>query len=393
MTRPENDPTVMDGVLELLTENGFDGMAKCMEILMNEAMKHERSAFIGAGPYQRSESRHGFANGYKPKSIDTRAGKVELKVPQVRGLDEGDDRFYPKALTRGSRGERALKLAVAGAYVQGVSTRKVAAITEKLCGLSITSTQVSRAAALLDEELEIWRNRAIGKTRYLTVDAKYVKVRHCGSVIDVAVLIAIGVMENGKRSILGVSVALSEAETHWRDFFESLQNRGLHGIEMITSDKHSGLIAAIAARFPTVPWQRCQFHLQQNAQAHVPKASMKDAVARSIRAIFDAKDRANADRMLSDTVKEYQEKAPELAAWMEENIPESLTVFAMPPKHQKKLRTSNSIERLNLEVSRRVKVVGVFPNIDSLLRLVSAMLAEKSEEWETGTIYLAMGSE
>ncbi|HID68205.1 MAG TPA: IS256 family transposase, partial [Roseibacterium sp.] len=313
MTRPENDPTVMDCVLELLTENGFDGMANCMEILMNEAMRQERSAFIGAGPYQRSESRHGYANGFKPKKMDTRAGRIDLKIPQVRGLDEEDERFYPKSLTQGPRGERALTLAVAEAYVQGVSTRKVAAITQKLCGLDITSTQVSRAAALLDEELDTWRNRAIGETRYLTVDAKYVKVRHSGSVIDVAVLIAIGVMANGKRSILGVSVALSEAETHWRDFFESLQKRGLHGVELISSDKHSGLIAAIAARFPTVPWQRCQFHLQQNAQAHVPKIAMKEPVVRSIRAIFNAKNRANAEKLLKDTVTEYEKDAPDLA--------------------------------------------------------------------------------
>jgi len=393
MTRPVNDPTVLECVLELLTENGFDGMAKCMEILVNEAMRHERSAFIGAGPYQRSETRHGYANGYKPKRMDTRVGEMELKIPQVRGLEDGEERFYPKALDKGPRGERALTLAVAEAYVQGVSTRKVAAITEKLCGLNITSMQVSRAAKLLDDELEIWRNRAIGQTRYLTVDAKYVKVRHSGSVIDVAVLIAVGVNESGKRSILGVSVALSEAETHWRDFFESLQKRGLHGVELITSDKHSGLKAAIAARFPTVPWQRCQFHLQQNAQAHVPKAAMKEKVARAITEVFSAKDRDNADRLLREIVKEYQEQAPELATWMEENIPESLTVFAVPARHQKKLRTSNSIERLNLEVSRRVRVVGVFPNVASLLRLVSALLAEKSEEWETGRIYLNMGQD
>ncbi len=393
MTRPENDPAVMECVLELLTENGFDAMAKCMEILMNEAMRHERSAFIGAGPYQRSETRHGYANGYKPKKMDTRAGQIELKIPQVRGLEEGEERFYPQTLDKGPRGERALVLAVAESYVQGVSTRKVAAITEKLCGLNITSMQVSRAAKLLDDELEIWRNRAIGETRYLTVDAKYVKVRHSGSVIDVAVLIAVGVNESGKRSILGVSVALSEAETHWRDFFESLQNRGLYGVELITSDRHSGLKAAISARFPTVPWQRCQFHLQQNAQAHVPKVAMKEDVARAIKAVFNAKNRTNADRLLKETVKEYQGQAPELATWMEENIPESLTVFAVPARHQKKLRTSNSIERLNLEVSRRVKVVGVFPNVDSLLRLVSAMLAEKSGERETGRTYLTMGQD
>jgi len=390
MTRPIEDPTVMERVLELLTENGFDGMANCIEILMNEAMKIERSAFIGAGPYQRSEERHGYANGYKPKGMKTRVGKIDLKIPQVRGLNPEDERFYPQALEQGPRGERALMLAVATSYVQGVSTRKVAAITEELCGLNITSMQVSRAAKLLDEELEIWRKRAIEKTRYLTVDAKYVKVRHAGSVISVAVLIAVGVMENGKRSILGVSVALSEAEAHWRDFFESLQNRGLHGIELITSDKHPGLIAAMAARFPTVPWQRCQFHLQQNAQAHVPKVAMKEEVARSIRAIFDSLNRVNANRLLAETVKEFATDAPDLALWMEDNIPESLTVFAMPPNHRKKLRTSNSIERLNLEVNRRVKVVGVFPNVDSLLRLVSALLAEKSEEWETGKTYLTM---
>jgi len=205
--------------------------------------------------------------------------------------------------------------------------------------------------------------------------------------------VAIGINPDGKRSILGVSVSLSEAEVHWRQFLESLQNRGLHGVRLITSDDHAGLKAARQARFAGVPWQRCQFHLQQNAMQYVPKVSMRPEVAADLRAIFDAPDVDSAQRLLQKAVQKYQPSAPKLAEWIETNLPEALTVFRLPPSHRKRLRTTNMLERLNQEIKRRTRVATLFPNEDSLLRLVSAVLTEVSEEWETGKVYLNMEAE
>ena len=387
MTHQEH-PTILEHVLELLTENGFDGMADACRVLYNEAMKIERADVLHAQPYERTDRRRGYANGFKPKTIQTRLGTIALAIPQTRGVE-----FYPQAIERGERSERALKLALAEMYVQGVSTRKVAAITQELCGHDISSSQVSRAAKALDEELEQWRNRPLGETPYLIVDARYEKVRHGGSVVDCAVLVAIGILPDGKRSILGLSVSLSEAEVHWRAFLESLQNRGLHGVRLIVSDSHAGLKAARQARFAGVPWQRCQFHLQQNAMQYVPKVAMRTEVAADLRAVFDAPDADNAQRLLQQIVRKYQTSAPKLAEWMDANVPESLAVFRLPPSHRKRLRTSNMLERLNQEIKRRTRVATLFPNEASLLRLVSAVLAEITEEWETGKVYLNVETE
>lgn len=390
MTHQSAEGRPIDRVVELLAEHGFEGMAQAMQTLLDEAMKLEREEFLGARPHQRSETRRGWANGFKPKRVESRIGVLDLAVPQVRALAPGVEGFYPSALERGLRSERALKLAVAEMYVQGVSTRRVVAITQQLCGLNVTSSDVSRAAKLLDEELSAWRARPLGEIRYLALDAHYEKIRHGGAVIDVAVLIAVGVTPKGQRTILGVSAALSEAEVHWRDFLASLQDRGLHGVQAITSDDHAGLRAALAARFAGVRWQRCQFHLQRNAMAYVPRLDMRAEVARDLRSIFNAPDREEADRRTRLIVTKYRDSAPRLAEWIEANVPEGLTVFSLPPQHRVRLRTSNGLERLNAELERRTRVATIFPNESSLLRLVSAVLIEIDQEWETARSYLTM---
>jgi transposase-like protein len=275
-------------------------------------------------------------------------------------------------------------------YVEGVSTRKVAEITKELCGLDVSSSQVSRAAELLDEELEAWRSRPLGNTPYVILDARYEKVRHGGSVRDCAVLIAIGVSETGHRTVLGVSVSLSEAEVHWRSFMKSLIDRGLHGARLIVSDDHTGLKQARKACFPGIAWQRCQFHLMQNAMHYVPKISMRTEVAQDLRGVFNAPDRHEADRLLSQLVRKYTKDAPDSAAWMETDIPEGLTAFELPETHRRRLRTTNMLERLNQEIKRRTRVATLFPNEASLLRLTSAILSEVSDDWETGKVYLTM---
>jgi len=385
----QEDLTAVDRAITALAENGFDGMAAALAVLLNEAMKLERSRFLGAELHERTPERRGHANGYKPKSVRTRVGEVAVKVPQVRDV-EGGDGFYPQSLEKGQRSERALRVAVAEMYVQGVSTRRVSEITQELCGLSVSSTDVSRAAALLDEELEKWRTRPLGSFRQLILDARYEKVRHAGAVRDCALLVAVGIGEDGKRSVLGTSVSLSEAEVHWRTFLASLQDRGLHGVKLIVSDDHSGLGAARRARFAGVPWQRCQFHLQQNAQGYIPRKALKRAVAEGLRGVFNAVDRADADRKLAAFVTTWHESAPKLASWAEENVGEGLTVFdlGLTEAQRKRLRTSNCIENLNQQIKRRTRVARLFPNEESLLRLASAVLIEISEEWETGRRYL-----
>lgn len=375
MTYQENG-TANQKIYEQILTNGMEGLVPAIKILLNEAMKFERMKYLGGKPYERIESREDYANGYKNKTVFMKIGKLDLDVPQVR-----NGNFYPSLLEKGIRSERALKLSIAQMYVEGVSTRKVKKIMGKLCGFDVSSTSVSRAAKLLDEELKLWRNRSLGCYKYVFFDARYEKIRIDKQVRDAGVLMAIGIDEYGKRDVLGVSIALSEAEIHWRQFMESLTKRGLHGIELITSDAHVGMKAARKAVFPSVPWQRCQFHLQQNAQKHIPKKSMKKKVAFDIRSIFNAPSLVEAKRLLKITVKKYEATASHLADWMENSIPEGLSVFTFPPDHWKRIRTSNMLERLNREVKRRTRVVGIFPNEASALRLISALLMETSEEW------------
>lgn len=380
----QDENNVVNTVLQLLNENGLDALADGFRILVNEAMKIERSQALAAQPYQRTEHRLGYSNGFKPKTLNTRLGQITFQVPQVRG----DVEFYPSALEKGLRSERALKLAIAEMYIQGVSTRKVTSILQELCGLDVTSTQVSRAAAELDQELDKWRNRPLGACKYLILDARYEKVRHNGNVTSCAVLIAIGINQEGKRFILGVSSKLSEAELHWRDFLSSLQERGLHGVEFIVSDDHAGLKAALTTRFPGVLWQRCQFHLQRNAQALVPRLEQRAEVARDLRSIFNSMDKQEAHERLKKVAAKWSKPAPKLSTWLESNVPESLNVLSLPEAHRRRMRTTNALERLNMEIKRRTRVASLFPNEKALERLVTALLMEISEEWETGKIYL-----
>ena len=385
MTHAKDDSAISTA-LEQVIENGFEGLDTAVSILINEAMRIERSRVLAAEPWQRTETRKGYANGYKPKSVKSRLGELALQIPQVRGPLQ----FYPSSFEKGLRSERALKLAMAEMYIKGVSTRKVNEVLKELCGLEVTSTQVSRATGLLDTELEKWRNRPLGHTPFVQLDARYEKVRHGGSVVSCAVLIATGVTIEGRRSVLGVSVSLSEAEAHWRAFLSSLKDRGLHGVIMITSDDHQGLKAALNSVFNGVSWNRCHVHLQRNASAYVPKVAMRSSVARDIADILSAPNRDEARRLLDLTVEKYRSKAPRLASWMEENIPEGFSVYMLSYTMRRRLRSTNMLERLNREIKRRTRVASLFPNEASLLRLVSAILMETSEEWETSKKYLRL---
>jgi len=383
MTQEEYS-TQMAEAMQMIINGGLENMPEFLSTILNEAMKIERSKTLRAAPYERTDQRLGQANGFKNRSQKTEFGQLALQIPQVRG----DISFRPQVLEIGMKSERALKLSMAEMYIQGVSSRRVSKIIEKLCGFEVSSSDVSRAAKLLDEELEKWRNRPIGEIKYLMLDARYEKVRMDGSVVSSAVLIATGIDPDGRRSILGVSVSVSEAEVHWRDFLRGLKKRGLRVSDMVTSDDHEGLKAALKTTLPGVPWQRCQVHLQRNAQAYVPKIQMRKEVAQDIRDIFNAPSKEEAERLLGLTVTKYETKASKLSAWMSENLPEGFAAFQVPRIARKKVRSTNLAEYINKQVKRRTRVVGLFPNEDAALRLVSALLMEISEEWESGNRYI-----
>lgn len=381
-----HDTTLSEDILNPILDTGLQGLPEAISLLINHAMLIERSKHLGAAPYQREPARTGHANGFKDRRLDTRMGTLDLRVPQTRNTEVA---FFPSALERGQRSEKALTLAIAEMYLQGVSTRRVTKVLEELCGLHITSTQVSRAAADLDALLKAWRDRPIPPIAHLILDARYEKVRTAGIVRSCAVFTAIGIRkDDGKRTILGTSVSLSEAEVHWRDFLSSLKQRGLAPCASITSDAHEGLKAALAAVFPACPWNRCQFHLQQNAQAYVPKQDLKEPVAAAIRAIFNSESLPIARDKLAALVAQYSASAPKLASWMEANLPEGFTVFSFPEPIRKRLRTSNLCESINKQIRRRTRVAAIFPNEDSCLRLVSAILMEISDDWESSKAYL-----
>ncbi len=377
----KDQDNALEALMEQLIESGTEEMASVFAGLFNLAMRIERERFLGANHYERSPERRGYANGIRPKKIDTPAGTVTLEVPKTA---DHDAPFYPQALERGRRSCRAVMLAVAEMYIKGVSTRDVEAVMQEFGLESLSSTQVSRAAKLLDEELEAWRNRPLGEIRYLILDARYEKVREGGVVRDAAVLSAIGIGPDQRRRVLGVSCTISEAEVHWRAFLESLVKRGMRGVIYIVSDDHPGLGAARRAVLGGATWQRCQYHLAQNAIHHSPNLAIRKAIGKQLRRVWDAPDIEAAEAELARLAERYREPAPKLAAWLEAAIPEGLAVFSLPERHSKRMRTSNPMERsIQQEIKRRTVKVRVFPNEASLERLVTAILVEIDEKWQT----------
>lgn len=376
----QQNGTAIQEIMELLTQTGLnENLAQCMQMILNEAMKIERGRYLNAAPYERTPNRFDSANGFKPKSLQTRIGELELAIPQTR-----NGGFYPSVIQKGQRSERARLSTIAEMYIQGVSTRKVTKILEELCGCQVSSAQVSRIVQSLDSELELWRERELGHFTYLMVDARYEKVRYTNEIRDCAVLWAIGIKSNGQREVLGVSVDFSEAEIHWREFLTKLVSRKLHGVEYIVSDDHVGLTNALKSVFPGVSWNRCHTHLARNAQDHVSKASNKSPVAQDILAILQAPDLDSAQFLLNRFADNWIAREPKLVHWAQINLPQGFQVLKLDPKLRRSLRTSNLIERFNREIKRRSRVVRIFPNFNSCLRLVSAILIEFNDDWSTG---------
>jgi putative transposase len=352
---------------------------------VQEILEAEMSEALGAGKSQRSEGRRGYRSGYYERSLVTRVGRLELRVPQDR-----EGRFSTELFERYSRTEKAFVGALVEMYVQGVSTRKVKAVTEELCGHEFSASAVSRLNVKLDETLRRFAERPLDEDySYLILDARYERVREDGVVAKRAVLIAIGVNLDGRRCVLGVALANRESLTSWRDFLTSLLGRGLRGVEYVVSDDHAGLKQVVPQVLPGAVWQRCYVHFLRNALDHLPRKHDDDCMT-ELRWIYDRRKLTEARSDLAAWLKRWQAKYPKLCDWVEENIDETLAVYRLPAGHHKNMRSTNLLERFNEEIRRRTYVVRVFPNSDSCLRLVRALAAEQHEEWQEGSRYMNM---
>ena len=352
---------------------------------LQEVLEAEMTEAVGAGKGERTANRLGYRSGYYGRTVITRVGKLELRVPQDR-----DGRFSTELFERYQRSERALVAALAEMYVQGVSTRKVKAITEELCGHSFSASSMSTINKKLDEGLAQFASRRLGEAfPYLILDARYEKVREAGVIASQALLIAIGIDWDGRRQVLGVELANRESRSSWRDFLLGLRERGLAGVEFVVADDHAGLKAAIREVLPEAAYQRCYVHFLRNALDYVPR-KVDDDCLQELRWIYDRRDLAEARADLAAWIGKWQAKYPRLVAWVEDNIEETLSFYRLPRQHHKHLKSTNMLERLNEEIKRRTHVVRIFPNAESCLRLVRALCVETHENWLEAHRYLNM---
>lgn len=356
-----------------------------VQIAVQEFLEAEMNECLGAAKSERTEGRLGFRSGHYPRKLITRAGTLELRVPQDR-----DGRFSTEIFSRYQRSEKALVAALIEMYVQGVSTRKIKAVSEELCGHEFSASTISELNATLDEELERFaRQRLEGEYPYLILDARYEKVREAGVIRSRAVLVAIGIDWEGRRRILGVELAGRESATSWRDFLLGLKARGFCGARMAITDDHAGLKRALAEVLPEAAWQRCYVHFLRNALDHLPRKADDDCLT-ELRWLYDRRDAAEARLHLRAWLERWAAKYPRLCAWVEEGIEETWTFYRQPREHHKHIKSTNMLERLNQELKRRTHVVRIFPNDASCLRLIRALASEQHEEWLDGPVYLDM---
>jgi len=383
MTKREGKAGVID-IKGLLAEDG-DFVRAAVEALVQAALEAEMTEAIGAEKSERTGTRIAYRSGYYTRSLITRVGTLELRVPQDRL-----GRFSTELFERYQRSEKALVGTLAEMYVQGVSTRKVKAVTEALCGHSFSASSISAVNKSLDETLDRFARRRLSEPfPYLIVDARYEKVREAGIIHSQAVLIAVAVDGDGRRQILGVELANRESRSSWRDFLVGLKERGLVGVEFVVSDDHPGLTAAIREVLPEATWQRCYVHFLRNALDYVPRKAADDCL-QELRWIYDRRDLAEVRRDIAQWLGKWQSKYSRLCNWVEEHIEETLTYFHLPLPHHKHMKSTNMLERLNQELKRRTHVVRIFPNAESCLRLVRALAVETHENWLEGTRYLNM---
>jgi putative transposase len=383
MPRGKLRPTLAE-VKALLSEDQ-DFLRPLVQAVLQELLDAEMTAALGAAKGERTPDRLGYRAGYYGRTLVTRVGKLELRVPQDRA-----GRFSTELFERYQRSEKALVAALAEMYVQGVSTRKVKAITEELCGHSFSASAISAINIRLDEELAQFAGRRLDEAcPYLIVDARYERIREAGVIGNQAVLLAIGIGWDGRRSILAVELANRESRSSWREFLLGLRERGLSGVEFVVSDDHAGLRQAIVEVLPEAAWQRCYVHFLRNALDYVPR-KVDDDCLRELRWLYDRRDLGEARRDLAAWLAKWQSTYPKLCGWVEEHIEETLTFYRLPRQHHKHLKSTNLLERLNEEIKRRTHVVRIFPNAASCLRLIRALAVEMHENWLEAHRYLNM---
>lgn len=370
---------------QALISQNEDRMRELVRDALNDFLEQEMTEHLGAAPSERCESRKGYRAGYYSRMLITRVGALELRVPRDRSGS-----FSPELFDRFQRSERAFVASLAEMYIQGVSTRKVKAVTEQLCGHEFSASTISNITKKLTSELKKAFERPLEEGYpYLILDARYEKVREEGIVQSKAILIAIGVNWDGRREILAVDSANRESGGSWKLFLERLRERGLHGVEFVVSDDHSGLKRAIREILPEARWQRCYVHFLRNALDYLPRKADDDCL-RELRWIYERQTLLDAQRSLSSWLKNWQPRYPKLCDWVEENIGETLSYYSLPIEHHKHLKSTNMLERLNQEIKRRTHIVRIFPNEESCLRLIRALAIEIHEDWLESHRYLNM---
>lgn len=369
-----------------LGDSKESGVNKLLESVLNQVLKAQVTEQISAEHYQRTEDRKAYRNGSYPHPLTTRVGAITLHVPRLR-----DGKFSTDMFSRYQRSEQAFILAMLEMVINGVSTRKVSLITEELCGVEFSKSTVSELCKRLDPIVNAWNSRPLSDTRFpfMIVDALYLKVREEGRVRSRGLMIASGINESGQREILGFMLGDTESEDSWTGFFLSLKNRGLKGLELLVSDNHSGLVKAVRRNFQGVTWQRCQTHFMRNVLGATPK-HMRNEIYQRVRAILDAPDIPTARYLQQQFSVSYADKLPRVVAIIENGFDDVTAVLNLPDKYRRRLRTTNSMERLNEEVRRRERVIRIFPNRESVVRLIGALLMELDEKWASGRRYLDM---
>jgi len=376
MAHLKKEDTGILGILQASSGNGDDPLKALLRHTIQQVLEEELTAFLKAEPYTRTEERRGYRNGYKPRTLKTRVGRLELMVPKDR-----EGRFQTELFEKYQRNEKALALAIIEMYIQGVSTRKVKKITEELCGLEISKSQVSALAKGLDKEVKKWRMHPLTKRYpYLMVDARGERIRRDGAIIPQSALIVVGIDNEGYREVLGVWCADSESEASWSTVFRELKERGLHGVIYVVSDDHTGLTKAIAHQYQGAIWQRCQVHFIRNVLSKVPKKD-RGRILAHLRDITGASSLESARNRLNEAVDGLMATHPRVAGHLDMYGEEILAVYALPEHHRKRMRTTNMLERFNEEIKRRTRVIRIFPNEASCVRLVSALAMEENENW------------
>ena len=362
-----------------------DAFSKLLETILNQVLLAQSAEQLGAGPYERTEDRTAYRNGFRERGLTTRVGTITLNVPRHRNGE-----FSTTMFERYQRSEQALVLAMIEMVINGVSTRKIEMVTEELCGKSFSKSTVSNLCQRLDPLVAAFRSRPLNKKYpFLVADAIYLKVREGGRVRSKGLLVAVGINEEGYREVLGFKMADSESETSWGEFFAELKDRGLDAVDLVTSDDHKGLVKAIRKHFQGAAWQRCQTHFSRNVLDKCPKKYQPE-LKQWLNRIYHAKDLEDARRMLRETLQTFEADAPKAMAILEAGFEDVMAVMSLPEKYRQRLRTSNGLERLNEEIRRRDRVIRIYPNEASAIRLIGALLIEQDERWTTGRKYLDM---